>query len=88
MRSYDYVLLKVPASKDDIDNVLNSLNSIKTAFAEETDDSIFVSKYSYDYEAIFRHPFNNQSIITDRARGGEYSKDAYKSEDSRNRSTN
>lgn len=79
MRSYDYVLLKVPASKDDIDNVLNSLNSIKTAFAEETDDSIFVSKYSYDYEAIFRHPFNNQSIITDRARGGEYSKDAYKS---------
>ena len=43
---------------------------------------MFVNKYSYDYEAIYRHPYNNQSIITDRARGGDRSKGGDRAKDS------
>ena len=78
VRSFDYVLLKIPASEQDKENALSSLTSIKTDFSKETEDSMFVNKYSYDYEAIYRHPYNNQSIITDRARGGEFAKESFK----------
>ena len=79
VRSFDYVVLRVDPSEDDKEKALSSLASLKEEFSKETEDSMFVNKHSYDFEAIYRHPYNNQNLITDRSRGGEYSKTSYKS---------